>query len=68
MQTVSRTASIRARVYFSLLTLAFVAFAGLGQHSDRAFAGDKEIKPRVERRPKAPPLSLSLLDDPPPAN
>src|SRR5689334_20119321 len=65
MQTVTRRASTYARVYFSLLTLIFVALAGLGQHSDRMSAGDKGIKPRVERRPKTPPLSLPLLNDPP---
>ena len=65
MQNVTRRASTYTRLYFSLLTLIFVAFAGLGQHSDSVSAGDKEIKPRVERKQKAPLLSLSLLDDPP---
>jgi len=66
MQTVSRSASSHTRLYFSLLTLIFIAFAGMGQHSDRVVsAGNKPIKPRVERREKTAPLALSQLDDPP---
>lgn len=65
MQTAIRRAPTYARVYFSLLTLILVALAGLGQHSDRVRAGDKGMKPRVERKPTMVPLPLPLLEDPP---